>query len=104
MFYVSGFKNSDGVADCLSVGIGTQGAKLIKECMCVDSVSGHDIQDFLSERVIDSGIRWDSEYSQFCIWVDTIEEGEAIAKKLRNALIAAYEKTLVYKDVWVNLC
>lgn len=104
MFYVSGFRNSDGTAECLSVGIGTQGAHLIKECKCVDSLSGHDIQEFLQTLVTDPRIRWDSEYSQFCIWVDSIEEGEAIANQLRSALIEAYEKTLIYKDIWVNLC
>jgi hypothetical protein len=104
MFYVTGFKNSDGTADCLSVGIGKQGSHLIKECMCVDSVSGHEIEEFLRERVTDPRIKWDSEYSQFCIWVDSIEEGEVIANQLRDALITAYENTLIYKEVKVSLC
>jgi len=104
MFYVTGFKNTDGTADCLSVGIGTQGAHLIKECKCVDTLTGHEIQDFLQTLVTDPRIRWDSEYSQFCIWVDTIEEGEAIANQLRSALIAEYQKTLIYKEVIVSLC
>ena len=104
MFYVTGFKNSDGTADCLSVGISAQGRHLIKECMCVDSLTGHEIEEFLKERVTDPRIKWDSEYSKFCIWVDSIEEGKVIANQLRDALITTYEETLDYKEVMVSLC